>query len=55
LYECESSSLTLRKIKNIEGVCERGAEDNILTEEGWRKLYNEKLHNLYFPPNMIRE
>jgi hypothetical protein len=22
--------------------------------EGWRKLPNEKLHNLYFSPNIIR-
>jgi hypothetical protein len=22
--------------------------------EGWRKLYNEELHNLYFSPNIIR-
>jgi hypothetical protein len=21
---------------------------------GWRKLYNEELHNLYFSPNIIR-
>jgi hypothetical protein len=21
---------------------------------GWRKLHNEELHNLYFPPDMIR-
>jgi hypothetical protein len=21
---------------------------------GWRKLHNEKLHNLYFSPNIIR-
>jgi hypothetical protein len=21
---------------------------------GWRKLHNEDLHNLYFPPNIIR-
>jgi hypothetical protein len=22
--------------------------------EGWRKLYNEELHNLYFSPRIIR-
>jgi hypothetical protein len=21
---------------------------------GWRKLHNEELHNLYYPPNIIR-
>jgi hypothetical protein len=22
--------------------------------EGWRKLHNEELHNLYYSPNIIR-
>jgi hypothetical protein len=24
-------------------------------EEGWRKLLNKELHNLYFSPNIITE
>jgi hypothetical protein len=43
---------------NVEAF-ERGDEENIWTEEdellgGWRKLHNEKFHNLYSSPSLIR-
>jgi hypothetical protein len=41
-------------IKQTEGVCERGAEENIWTEEGGNGDRLEKLHNLYASPNIIR-
>jgi hypothetical protein len=30
------------------------AEENIWTEEGWRKLHDKELHNLYSLPSIIR-
>jgi hypothetical protein len=30
-----------------------GSKRNEVTGD-WRKLHNEELHNLYFPPNIIR-
>jgi hypothetical protein len=45
----------------IEGVQEQGARENVSTKgkevtEDWRKLHNEKPHNLYYSPDirMIR-
>jgi hypothetical protein len=43
----------------IEGVREQGAEENTGSKreevaEGWRRLHNEQLHNLYTSPNIIR-
>jgi hypothetical protein len=29
-------------------------EENIWTEEGWRKLHNKELYNLYTLPSIIR-
>jgi hypothetical protein len=41
------------------GVCEQGAEEGILTEEGevtgrWRKLHNEELLDFYSSPRRMR-
>jgi hypothetical protein len=57
LYGCETWSLTLR-----EGHRLRVFEDRVLKRifgpkrdevtGGWRKLHNEELHNLYFPPQV---
>jgi hypothetical protein len=59
LYGCETWSLTLRKEQRL-----RVFENRVLRrifgpkrEEvvgGWRRLHNEKLHNLYASPNTIR-
>jgi hypothetical protein len=60
LYGCKNSSLTLRKEYGL-----RVFENSVLrrifetkrdevTEE-WRKLHNGELHNLYLPPNIIRQ
>jgi hypothetical protein len=40
-------------------VFENGAEENIWTEEdevrgGWRKLHNDKFHNFYSSPSIIK-
>jgi hypothetical protein len=58
LYGCKTWSLTLR-----EGHSLRVYENRVLRRifgstrveatEKWRKLHNEKLNNLYFPPNII--
>jgi hypothetical protein len=40
LYGCETWSLTLRERHKLTG--------------GWRKLHNEKLHNVYSSPSIIR-
>jgi hypothetical protein len=59
LYGCETWSLILR-----EGQRLRVSENRVLRRifepkrnevtGGWRKLHNEKLHNLYSLPNVIR-
>jgi hypothetical protein len=59
LYGCETWSLTLRKEHKL-----RVFENRVLRRifgpkrdgvtEGWRKLYNEELYNLYSSPNIIR-
>jgi hypothetical protein len=59
LYECETWSLTLRKEHRL-----RVFENRMLrrifgpkrdgVRAGWRKLYNEELHNLYSSPSIIR-
>jgi hypothetical protein len=46
LYECETWSLTLRVLRRIFG-----PKEEIVG--GWRKLYNEELHNLYSLPHII--
>jgi hypothetical protein len=59
LYGCETWSLTLREEHSL-----RVFENRVLRKlfgpkrdeviEGWRKLHNEKLHNLYCSPSIIR-
>jgi hypothetical protein len=59
LYECETWSLTVReehKLRVFENRLLRrlfGPKRNGVTG-GWRKLYNEELHNLYSSPSIIR-
>jgi hypothetical protein len=54
LYGCETLSLTareehkLRVLRRIFGPKRDGVTG------GWRKLYNEELHNLYTSPGIIR-
>jgi hypothetical protein len=59
LYACETWSLTLREEHRL-GVFENrvlrrtfGSKRNEVTG-GWRTLHNEKLHNLYSSPSIIR-
>jgi hypothetical protein len=59
LYGCETWSLTLREDHRL-----RAFENRVLRRifapkrdkvmEGWRKLHNEEIHNLYSSPSMIR-
>jgi hypothetical protein len=58
LYGCETWSLTLREERRL-----RVSEKRVLrifrpkrneVTAGWRKLHNEKLHNLYSTPSTIR-
>jgi hypothetical protein len=59
LYGCETWSLTLREEHRL-----RVFEDRVLRRifgpmtdkvtEGWRKLHNKELHNLYPSPSIIR-
>jgi hypothetical protein len=58
LYGCETLSLTLREEHRL-----RVSEDRVLRRifglkrneviGGWRKLYNEELHNLYSSANIM--
>jgi hypothetical protein len=59
LYGCQTFSLTLREEHSL-----RVFENRVLRRlfglkrdevaGGWRKIYNEKLHNLYSLPSIIR-
>jgi hypothetical protein len=47
----------VKGIIQMEGVWEKGAEENIWAQEGWsnrrwRKLNNEELHGLYASPDI---
>jgi hypothetical protein len=59
LYRCGTRSLTLREEHGLRVFENRvlrrifGPKRNEMTG-GWRKLYNEELHNLYCSPNIIR-
>jgi hypothetical protein len=57
-YGCETWSLTVREEHKLR-VFENGLlrifgpkRDGVMG--GWRKLYNEELHNLYSSPSIIR-
>jgi hypothetical protein len=59
LYGCQTRSLILREEQRL-GVFENrvlkrifGPKRDEVTGE-WRKLHNEKLHNLYSSPSIIR-
>jgi hypothetical protein len=59
LYGCETWSLTLReehKLKEFENTLLRRMFGPKREEvaEGWRRLHNEELRNLYALPNIIR-
>jgi hypothetical protein len=59
LYGCETWSLTLREEQGLK-VFENRVLRRIYGPKGeevaggWRRLHNEKLHNLYASPNIIR-
>jgi hypothetical protein len=59
LYECETWSPTLREEHRLRVFENRvlrrifGSKRDEVTE-GWRKLHNEELHNLYSSPSIIR-
>jgi hypothetical protein len=59
VYGCETCSLTLKeehKLRVFENRVLRrifGSKRDRVTE-GWRKLHNEELHNLYSSPSIIR-
>jgi len=56
LYECETWSLTLRKLMVFENMVLRrifGPRRDEVSEE-WRRLYNEELNDLYSSPNIVR-
>jgi hypothetical protein len=58
LYGCETWSLTLREERRLRLLENRvlrrifGPKRDEVTG-GWRKLYNEELHNLYTSPSII--
>jgi hypothetical protein len=59
LYGCETWSLTSREEHRLRVFENRvlrrifGPKRDEVTE-GWRKLHNEELHNLYSSPSIIR-
>jgi hypothetical protein len=59
LYGCETSSLILREEHSLRVFYNRvlrrifGPKRDEVAE-GWRKLHNEELHDLYLSPNTIR-
>jgi hypothetical protein len=59
LYGCETWTLILREDHRLR-VCENRVLRRIFRPKrnevrgGWRKLHNEKLHNLYSSPSIIR-
>jgi hypothetical protein len=58
LYGCETWSLTLREEHRLRAFENRLLRKIELKRDevvgGWRKLHNEKLHNLYSSPSIIR-
>jgi hypothetical protein len=51
LYGCETWSLTLREEHRLRRIYWPIRDE---VTEGWRKLHNGKLHNLYSSPSIIR-
>jgi hypothetical protein len=59
VYGCETWSLTLKeehKFSVFHGRVLRiiFGPKRVVLAEGWRRLHNEELHNLYSSPNVIR-
>jgi hypothetical protein len=52
LYACETWSLTVREEHKLRVLRIFGPKRDGVTG-GWRKLYNEELHNLYSSPSII--
>jgi hypothetical protein len=58
LYECETWSLTLKEkhsLRVFENRVLRGifGPKRVEVRVGWRKMYDEELHNLYLLLNII--
>jgi hypothetical protein len=56
-YGCETWSVALReeqRLRVFENSVVRIFEHTKEITETWRKLHSEKLHNLYFLPDVIR-
>jgi hypothetical protein len=53
LHGCETWSLTLREEHRMR-VFENRVLRRIFVSKEWKKLHNEKLHNLFFSPNIVR-
>jgi hypothetical protein len=59
LYGCETWFLILEKEQRLRVLFEKRALRRIFgtkredVAEGWRRLQNEELHNLFASPNMI--
>jgi hypothetical protein len=58
LYGCEAWSLTLREERRLRvfenGIIRRIFEPKWDENGEWRRLHNEKLHNMYCSPNIVR-
>jgi hypothetical protein len=54
LYGCETWSLTLRDEHRLKALRRIFGPKRDKVTGGWRKLYNEELHNLYSSPSIIR-
>jgi hypothetical protein len=52
LLGCETWFLTLREEHKLRVFVWGPKRDEVM--EGWRKLHNEELHNLYFSQRIIR-
>jgi hypothetical protein len=50
---CETSTYDIKETKQAEGVWDEVAEENNWPEEVWNGTRLEKIHNLYYWPNMF--